>query len=92
MKKLTPTGSAIVSSGSGSPSPTRVEHVADVLDEEAVVLEDPEHAEVERDRRAPTIHLLRRVVVGRGAMSRAATWLPSVIAASSRQKRQFAAA
>ena len=45
-----PTGSAIVSSGSGSPRPTASSAVADVLDEEPVVLEDAEHAEVERDR------------------------------------------
>ena len=52
MKKLTPTGSAIVISGSGSPRPSVVEQVVDVLGEEAVVLEDAQDDQVERDRDA----------------------------------------
>ena len=73
------------------PERDRVEHVADVLDEEAVVLEDPEREQVEADRgRAdPLAPPLRRRCAW---MSRAATWLPTVIPPSSRQNRGSAAA
>ena len=45
-----PIGSASVSSGSGMPSPSASRKRADLVDEEAVVLEHAEHAEVDARR------------------------------------------
>ena len=73
------------------PEADAVEHVVDVLGEEAVVLEDAEDEQVERDRDADD-------PLARGARPRvrpisfAATWLPSVTPPSSRQNCGFAAA
>ena len=62
------------------PEGDRVEHVADVGDEEAVVLEDPQREQVEGDRRGadPGCAGERRRSPW---ISCAASWLPSVIAA-----------
>jgi len=47
LKKLTPTGKSDGRQGQRHPEPDRVEDVGDIGDEEAVVLEDGQDAEIE---------------------------------------------
>ena len=77
--KLSPIGSASSSSGSGMPSPTTSSERADLLGEEAVVLE---HARA-RPRSTATMAVtsaLRARSVRARAISTAAAWLASVTA------------